>query len=683
MADVVNKRIRRVGWIDIARGICMLAIIAGHFGVNWIGNIVFLFHLPVFFILSGYLFKDVPLTAGYIAKKFKTFMLPYFITCFAIIIIDAIVLIIHGDDSIASITGKIADDFTRSIWASGSCTKFGDIDLGGRIGAIWFLPALFFATIFFSIIKRLIKNIYIQGGVIVSLALVAYITASQIWLPFSIQSAMFALPFMYAGYEVRHNPKILAGINKFALFIISLIVCIFGFFYLEGSFYMASAYTKDILFGFICAFAASYAVIYISKKIGNFAPLEWIGKNSLIFMCVHLIQLETQMWVFDKTINVIGLPNNGYSRILLSYISIPIIVWAVLCIKKMLLKYRSIGKSEHKLVVSGKKRDASIDVLRAFLIISMIVGHFAPIDADFRMYIYSFHMPAFIFISGFFFKDNCNVSPGVSILKSVKSLLIPYVICAAFKIIFMGYDVVDYLLVWVNFEDPTFKVIGMEYFFVLLFVIRALFLLISTVFKNELYRAITVLTISVVGFGISSTSVELPWLIDIAMFALVFYYIGFIFKKYNIIKLFNDNKASYFVLAFIWLYMIIKGSFELVTREYNIYGLGVIGAIAGTIIMYYIASYVAKNHSVSAVNILKLIGRYTLYILIVHDLFGDYIHNYIYHSLNTDTIYYMIFHTLVQLACGVILGLIFDKCILKPFKNKKHKAARIQLSYGE
>ena len=54
-----------------------------HFGVNWIGNIVF-------FILSGYLFKDVPLTAGYIAKKIKTFMLPYFITCFAIIIIDAI-----------------------------------------------------------------------------------------------------------------------------------------------------------------------------------------------------------------------------------------------------------------------------------------------------------------------------------------------------------------------------------------------------------------------------------------------------------------------------------------------------------------------------------------------------------------------------------------------------------------
>ena len=148
---------------------------------------------------------------------------------------------------------------------------------------------LIFCDYIFFNYKTINKEHIHTGGVIASLALVAYITASQIWLPFSIQSAMFALPFIYAGYEVKHNPKILAGINKFALFIISLIVCIFGFFYLEGSFYMASAYTKDILLGFICAFAASYAVIYISKKIGNFAPLEWIGKNSLIFMCVHLI----------------------------------------------------------------------------------------------------------------------------------------------------------------------------------------------------------------------------------------------------------------------------------------------------------------------------------------------------------------------------------------------------------
>lgn len=65
---------------------------------------------------------------------------------------------------------------------------------------------LVFCDYIFFNYKTINKEHIHTGGVIASLALVAYITASQIWLPFSIQSAMFALPFMYAGYEVKHNP---------------------------------------------------------------------------------------------------------------------------------------------------------------------------------------------------------------------------------------------------------------------------------------------------------------------------------------------------------------------------------------------------------------------------------------------------------------------------------------------
>lgn len=675
---MITKR-RRVGWIDVARGICMLSIIAGHFGVNWINNIVFLFHFPVFFILCGYLFKDVPLNSKYVAKKFKSFMLPYFITCFAVIIIDIIVMLIHGDDSISSITGKIADDFTRSIWASGSSTEFGDMDLGGRIGVIWLLPALFFSVLFFAIIKRLIRNTYLQGAVTVGTALAAYLTAKQIWLPFSIQSAMFALPFMYAGYIAKQKPAIFSKVNKFALFIVSVIISAFGYFYLKSSFYVVGANTKDIFLGFVCAFAASYAVIYVSKKIGSFAPLEWIGRNSLIFMCVHLIQLETQQWLFTDIIKGVELPDNGYSRILLSYISIPLIVWLVNIIKNLIIRYRSIGKISRNTSVSGKKRDISIDVLRAFLIIFMIIGHYRLIDSEFRMYIYSFHMPAFIFISGFFFKDNSNNSLGMQILKSAKNLLIPYAICSTFKVLFMGYEIADFLVaspLYGNLSNE-FKPIGIEYFFIMLFVVRVLFLIISTIFKNEIYRGIAALCISVMGYGISSSSVWLPWYVDIAMFATVFYYIGFIFKKYNILKLLNENKIFYFPLAFVWLYMIFKGSFELAIRNYNIYGLGVVGAVSGIVIVYYIASYVANNYGIVSVNILKTIGKYTLYILIIHNLFASYMREFLYPSLNTDTFYFLIFHTVVQVAVGVGVGIIFDKFILKPFRNnkKRYKAA--------
>ena len=42
----------RLNWIDIAKGICMIAVFLGHLGVEKLG-FVYSFHLTVFFILSG------------------------------------------------------------------------------------------------------------------------------------------------------------------------------------------------------------------------------------------------------------------------------------------------------------------------------------------------------------------------------------------------------------------------------------------------------------------------------------------------------------------------------------------------------------------------------------------------------------------------------------------------------
>ena len=75
-------------------------------------------------------------------------MNPYFYTCLAVMCMDIINhFFLYKEKSIAQITAVITKDLTRSFFASGSNTYFGNIDLGTRIGAIWFLPALFFAII--------------------------------------------------------------------------------------------------------------------------------------------------------------------------------------------------------------------------------------------------------------------------------------------------------------------------------------------------------------------------------------------------------------------------------------------------------------------------------------------------------------------------------------------------------
>lgn len=146
----MNKRIQ---WIDVAKGICMISVIAGHMGMREVNNVVFSFHLTVFFILSGYTLKQEELSYEYLNKKFKTLMTPYFFTCLFVTLIDIFnSIIVYKKTAIKDITGILSKDITRSFWASGTNTKFGSVDIGSRIGAIWFFPALFFAIIIVQLI---------------------------------------------------------------------------------------------------------------------------------------------------------------------------------------------------------------------------------------------------------------------------------------------------------------------------------------------------------------------------------------------------------------------------------------------------------------------------------------------------------------------------------------------------
>lgn len=74
-------------------------------------------------------------------------------------------------------------------------------------------------------------------------------------------------------------------------------------------------------------------------------------------------------------------------------------------------------------------RNTKIDLIKGFLIISVILGHAIPGDVNSvisRYLIYSFHMPMFFGISGYLFNTDKKLKP----LKYVERIIIPYVIAA-------------------------------------------------------------------------------------------------------------------------------------------------------------------------------------------------------------------------------------------------------------
>ncbi len=86
--------------------------------------------------------------------------------------------------------------------------------------------------------------------------------------------------------------------------------------------------------------------------------------------------------------------------------------------------------------MEAKKRDYQFDTIKGLMIFLVVLGHLlpkfqnslqdVPVSKHLEMAIYSFHMPVFIFISGYFSKHSENYREYAK--KAVASCLIPYVL---------------------------------------------------------------------------------------------------------------------------------------------------------------------------------------------------------------------------------------------------------------
>jgi len=59
MEMISQTKKKRIEWIDIAKGICIFLVVWGHSGDNPFGMVMSWFRIPLFFFLSGILFKPI------------------------------------------------------------------------------------------------------------------------------------------------------------------------------------------------------------------------------------------------------------------------------------------------------------------------------------------------------------------------------------------------------------------------------------------------------------------------------------------------------------------------------------------------------------------------------------------------------------------------------------------------
>ena len=188
----VNKNEKRINYVDIAKGIGIILVLIGHISINNnINSIIYAFHMPLFFAISGFLYKE---KKHFIKRKAKSILVPYFI--FAILSYIYWFLIerkIRNQDE-----NPLRLFFNIFIGCGGDENYLFNVSL-------WFLPCLFSTEIIYNILDKRVKNKTCFSIIIVFLSIIGYVYAnvSAIRLPFSLDTALIAIIFYYFGILLK------------------------------------------------------------------------------------------------------------------------------------------------------------------------------------------------------------------------------------------------------------------------------------------------------------------------------------------------------------------------------------------------------------------------------------------------------------------------------------------------
>ncbi|EFA22923.1 acyltransferase family protein [Bifidobacterium gallicum] len=296
---------QRIRYFDIAKGIGILCVVLGHAAIETMvlfnSNIAkemvaicFSFHMPLFFLLAGYFIH--PERKFQWLKESKQLVFTYIL---------AAVLVVGGATALAALrhTG-IREVF--EFWLYAATYGSGDVSgntlwvVQGRIGAIWFLLAMFWARLLIHAFARLPYT----GMWVVLAFVVGWESSKFVTLPWSIQPGLCATVFLYIGYQAKQHDVLGALKRSPWLWIVAALFWIAAIHWFTGFSMAMNNYGMYPVLAAVGAIAGTVCVVGISQAIDHASWLKsWLGtwltkagQASLAILCVHLVEDDVLPW---------------------------------------------------------------------------------------------------------------------------------------------------------------------------------------------------------------------------------------------------------------------------------------------------------------------------------------------------------------------------------------------------
>lgn len=289
---------KRIRYIDIYRGVGIILMVTGHVGIwGTFGYWIHAFHMPMFFFIAGYLYREHSNYREYLVSKARSLLIPY--ACYGLLAY-VIYLSLHLGDAVSPLVHMVTDNTTGV----------------AHNGAIWFLTALFWVYVIYMMIEALPLSMAIRTAIYYTIAVMGCLEV-QIMpaiLPLALGPAFVGVGLYHTARLIRdsqgpiHRLLEVSSVRTLCIWTIVDTVLIL----ISPEINMRTRTYPNFFMFWVNAVSSSLLLINLCREYCNRAKscrildkisdeISYIGNHSIVYVCLNLPILFLLGYVWDIT----------------------------------------------------------------------------------------------------------------------------------------------------------------------------------------------------------------------------------------------------------------------------------------------------------------------------------------------------------------------------------------------
>lgn len=277
----------RICWIDNAKAIGIILVLFGHTqGIDlMVKKIIYSFHLPLFFFLSGYVLKEKYLLVGYkeyLVKNFRAIIIPYL----SFWVLSYLYWIVHGifqkQFNLYAIS-TLLKPFQGLLYGTGESLNNNNV--------LWYFTCWFCTVNFFFWVYRL--NNVLKISLLVILGALGPLLPGLIGfrLPWNMEVACTGLVFFAAGHFFSTADYAKLSLNRLRPWLLVLFLALAQTLSItqNTTVNLNTMQFGNLFYYYLGAFSGIFLAIVLSLQIPQNKPMDWISRNTIVLFPLHII----------------------------------------------------------------------------------------------------------------------------------------------------------------------------------------------------------------------------------------------------------------------------------------------------------------------------------------------------------------------------------------------------------